>query len=179
MVGLIPLLAVETIEPELLERLPGLPRAAGVVPHATAPTSWATPRRSRERAKPTAACSRSSARRGCARSSARMLDENEFLSPLRLALGLALARATTRSVSRSTGSDLGEVDYEPAESRSGLFGGNSNWRGPVWFPLNYLIIEALQKFDWYYGDDFTRGAPGGLRADADAVGGRRSSSRGG
>jgi hypothetical protein len=49
---------------------------------------------------------------------------------------------------------LGEVRYEPAESRSGLFGGNSNWRGPVWFPLNYLIIEALQKFDWYYGEGF-------------------------
>jgi hypothetical protein len=52
------------------------------------------------------------------------------------------------------GRELGRVDYEPAESRSGLFGGNSNWRGPVWFPLNYLIIEALQKFDWYYGDGF-------------------------
>jgi hypothetical protein len=52
------------------------------------------------------------------------------------------------------GRDFGEIGYEPAESRSGLFGGNSNWRGPVWFPLNYLIIEALQKFDWYYGDTF-------------------------
>ena len=49
---------------------------------------------------------------------------------------------------------MGKVSYEPAESRSGLFGGNSNWRGPVWFPLNYLIIEALQKFDWYYGSTF-------------------------
>ena len=46
------------------------------------------------------------------------------------------------------------VDYEPAESRSGMFGGNSNWRGPVWFPVNYLLIESLQKFDFYYGDDF-------------------------
>ena len=83
-----------------------------------------------------------------------MLDEREFLSPYGL-----------RSVSRwhadhpfrlsVNGDDLGEVDYEPAESRSGLFGGNSNWRGPVWFPLNYLIIEALQKFDWYYGPTFT------------------------
>ncbi|HTI04060.1 MAG TPA: hypothetical protein VL549_01995, partial [Gemmatimonadales bacterium] len=55
---------------------------------------------------------------------------------------------------RIDGAEVGEVRYEPAESRSGLFGGNSNWRGPVWFPLNYLIIEALQKFDWYYGDNF-------------------------
>ena len=46
------------------------------------------------------------------------------------------------------------VDYQPAESTSGLFGGNSNWRGPVWFPVNYLIIEALQKLHYYFGDDF-------------------------
>src|SRR5215469_4400321 len=46
------------------------------------------------------------------------------------------------------------VDYEPAESRSRLFGGNSNWRGPIWFPMNFLIIESLQKFHHYYGDDF-------------------------
>jgi hypothetical protein len=44
------------------------------------------------------------------------------------------------------------VDYEPAESTSGSFGGNSNWRGPVWFPLNFLLIEALQRFHHYYGD---------------------------
>jgi hypothetical protein len=45
------------------------------------------------------------------------------------------------------------VDYEPAESHTGLFGGNSNWRGPVWFPLNFLLIESLQKFHYYFGDD--------------------------
>ena len=45
------------------------------------------------------------------------------------------------------------VDYEPAETKSGFFGGNSNWRGPVWFPVNYLIIESLQKFHHYFGDD--------------------------
>jgi hypothetical protein len=46
------------------------------------------------------------------------------------------------------------VDYEPAESTSGLFGGNSNWRGPIWFPVNFLLIESLQKFDYYLGADF-------------------------
>jgi hypothetical protein len=46
------------------------------------------------------------------------------------------------------------VGYEPGESTSGVFGGNSNWRGPVWMPLNHLIIESLQKFHHYYGDDF-------------------------
>jgi hypothetical protein len=53
------------------------------------------------------------------------------------------------------------VAYEPAESRSGLFGGNSNWRGPVWFPINYLLVEALQKFHHYYGDDFLVECPTG------------------
>jgi hypothetical protein len=46
------------------------------------------------------------------------------------------------------------VRYQPGESDSGLFGGNSNWRGPIWFPVNYLVIESLQKFHHYYGDDF-------------------------
>jgi hypothetical protein len=53
------------------------------------------------------------------------------------------------------------VSYEPAESTTGLFGGNSNWRGPVWFPLNYLLIESLQKFHHYYGDDFLVESPTG------------------
>jgi len=53
------------------------------------------------------------------------------------------------------------VDYEPAESSSGLFGGNSNWRGPIWFPVNYLLIEALQKFHHFYGDTLKVACPAG------------------
>jgi hypothetical protein len=53
------------------------------------------------------------------------------------------------------------VDYVPGESTSGLFGGNSNWRGPIWFPVNYLIIESLQKFHHYYGEDFKIECPTG------------------
>jgi hypothetical protein len=49
---------------------------------------------------------------------------------------------------------VNRVQYEPAESTTGLFGGNSNWRGPVWFPVNYLLIESLQKFHHYFGEDF-------------------------
>jgi hypothetical protein len=49
---------------------------------------------------------------------------------------------------------VNQVDYEPAESTTGLFGGNSNWRGPIWMPVNYLLIESLQKFHHYYGEDF-------------------------
>lgn len=53
------------------------------------------------------------------------------------------------------------VDYEPAESATGLFGGNSNWRGPIWFPVNYLLIESLQKFHYYLGDGFRVDYPTG------------------
>jgi hypothetical protein len=53
------------------------------------------------------------------------------------------------------------VEYDPGESSTGLFGGNSNWRGPIWFPVNYLLVESLQKFHHYYGDDFTIECPAG------------------
>jgi hypothetical protein len=53
------------------------------------------------------------------------------------------------------------VDYEPAESSTGLFGGNSNWRGPIWFPVNYLLIESLQKFHFFLGDNFKVECPTG------------------
>lgn len=54
-----------------------------------------------------------------------------------------------------------QVAYEPAESTSGMFGGNSNWRGPIWFPMNFLLIESLQKFHRYVGDDFKVECPTG------------------
>src|SRR5256886_774606 len=63
-------------------------------------------------------------------------------------------------VYRHDGMEL-SVRYQPAESDSGLFGGNSNWRGPIWFPVNFLIIESLQKFHHYYGDDFRIECPTG------------------
>jgi hypothetical protein len=53
------------------------------------------------------------------------------------------------------------VSYDPAESSTGLFGGNSNWRGPVWFPVNYLLIESLQRFHHFYGDDLKVECPTG------------------
>jgi hypothetical protein len=82
---------------------------------------------------------------------ATMLDEAEFLSPHGL-----------RSVSRRHAAEpfvlaldgtRAAVDYEPAESTTGLFGGNSNWRGPVWFPVNVLIIEGLRRFAAFFGED--------------------------
>ena len=65
------------------------------------------------------------------------------------------------------------VDYEPAESSTGLFGGNSNWRGPVWFPVNYLLIESLQKFHYFLGDDFKVECPTGSGQMHESLGGRR------
>ncbi len=81
----------------------------------------------------------------------RMLDEEEFLSPygLRSLSRRHLDKPFTVSLG---GSDF-TVGYEPAESTSGLFGGNSNWRGPVWMPVNYLLIEALREFAGFFGDD--------------------------
>jgi hypothetical protein len=81
-----------------------------------------------------------------------MLDPAEFLSPHGVR-SLSRAHADKPYVLDLAGVRH-EVRYEPAESRTGLFGGNSNWRGPIWFPINYLLIEALQRFDHYYGEDF-------------------------
>jgi hypothetical protein len=89
----------------------------------------------------------------------RMLDENELLSDYGVR---AISKVHEREpyVFRVNGADL-TVRYLPGESDSGLFGGNSNWRGPIWFPVNYLIIESLQKFHHYYGDDFRVECPTG------------------
>ena len=88
-----------------------------------------------------------------------MLDEAEFLSPygLRALSRYHLERPYTLEMNGMTHS----VDYEPAESNTGLFGGNSNWRGPIWFPVNYLIIESLQTFHHFYGDQLKLEFPTG------------------
>jgi hypothetical protein len=92
---------------------------------------------------------------------ATMLNESEFLSPHGLR-AVSRVHAERPYILDVMGTQY-RVDYEPAESSSGLFGGNSNWRGPVWFPLNFLIVEALQKFHYYLGDDFKVECPTGSR----------------
>jgi hypothetical protein len=88
-----------------------------------------------------------------------MLDESEMLSPHGLrAISL---RHRDRPFTLRIGSFEATVDYEPGESTSGLFGGNSNWRGPVWFPVNYLLVEALRRFARFYGDDVLVEHPAG------------------
>jgi hypothetical protein len=158
MVGLIPLFAVEVLDPELLDKVPDFkshmefflnnrPDLAQLVSRWTVPGEGKRTLLSLLRGHRMKALLH------------RMLDPNEFLSDYGV-----------RSVSRyhhdhpfvrSVHGESFSVDYEPAESRSRLFGGNSNWRGPIWFPVNFLIIESLQKFHYYYGDDFKIECPTG------------------
>ncbi len=92
-----------------------------------------------------------------------VLDEAEFLSPHGLR-SVSKAHATDPFIFE-IGEHVATVAYEPAESRSGLFGGNSNWRGPIWMPTNYLLIEALRRFGRFFGDDYTVRDPTGSVAD--------------
>jgi hypothetical protein len=157
-VGLIPLFAVETLEPRLLERLPGFRRRMEWfienrpdLTHAVA--SMAIPGRGER--KLLSIVDPEQLRLILKR----MLDENEFLSPFGIR-SLSRAHADHPFVLAADGAEH-SVDYEPGEATSGLFGGNSNWRGPVWFPLNYLLIESLQKFHHYLGDAYKVECPTG------------------
>ncbi len=89
----------------------------------------------------------------------RMLDPEEFLGPT--GIRSMSKYHQTNPYSTVVDGQRYEVRYEPAESSTGLFGGNSNWRGPIWFPLNFLIAEAMQRFHHYYGDDFLVECPTG------------------
>jgi hypothetical protein len=90
---------------------------------------------------------------------ATMLDEREFLSPYGVR-ALSLVHKDRPYLFELDGRQY-TVDYEPGESTNTLFGGNSNWRGPVWFPVNYLLIESLQRFHYYFGDEFQVECPTG------------------
>jgi hypothetical protein len=158
MVGLIPLFAVETLEPELLDALPDFKRRLewylNYRPELAALVSqWDVPGRGHRRLL--------SLLRGHRMKLIlkRMLDETEFLSSFGVR-ALSRVHAEHPYVYRRAGIDL-TVNYRPAESDTMLFGGNSNWRGPIWFPVNFLIIESLQKFGHYYGDDFKIECPTG------------------
>ncbi len=90
---------------------------------------------------------------------ARMLDETEFLSPFGIR-SLSAQHRDAPYVLRMDGQEW-RVQYEPGESQTALFGGNSNWRGPVWFPMNYLLMESLERYYHFYGDDFKIECPAG------------------
>ena len=88
-----------------------------------------------------------------------MLDESEFLSPYGLRSVSQFHRNHPYTI-HARGMDY-RLDYEPGESRTRLFGGNSNWRGPIWFPINYLILESLKRYHMYFGDSFKIECPVG------------------
>ncbi|HZZ41797.1 MAG TPA: hypothetical protein VFE58_02580 [Tepidisphaeraceae bacterium] len=150
-VGLIPLFAVEVLSPELLAQVPEFaerlewflelrPDLAGLV------SRWFEEGKGNTRLL--------SLLRGhrMKRLLKRMLDESEFLSPF----GIRALSASHRDHPYLFSCDgmTCTVGYEPGESQSGLFGGNSNWRGPIWMPVNFLLIDSLRSFHSYYGDDF-------------------------
>jgi len=151
MVGLIPLYAVEILEPELLERVPDFsrrlewflnyrPDLAALVSH------WNEPGRGNRRL---LSLLRGHRMKGLLK---RMLDETEFLSDYGIR-SLSRAHLDDPYVFSCMGHRL-SVQYQPGESESEVFGGNSNWRGPIWFPVNYLLVTSLRRFAEYYGPEF-------------------------
>lgn len=158
MVGLIPLFAVETIEPETLQQLPNFKKRL----------EWFI--QNRPDLRRNVACMQTpgvGAKRLLAIASQdklkrileKMLDESEFFGEYGIR-AVSRYHAEHPYLFYADGMEC-RVDYEPAESSSGLFGGNSNWRGPVWFPVNFLLIESLQKFHHYLGDHFQVECPTG------------------
>ncbi|TMQ58686.1 MAG: glucosidase [Candidatus Eisenbacteria bacterium] len=157
LVGLIPLIAVEVLEEEAIARLPGfgkrlrwfLENRKDLVRHISYMESGGGGHSHRLLAIPR--------RERLVRVLEYMLDENEFLSPYGV-----------RSLSRYhrdhpfvflVGGTEHRVDYSPGEATTPLFGGNSNWRGPIWFPVNYLLIEALERYHHFYGDSLRVACP--------------------
>ncbi|KST66880.1 MGH1-like glycoside hydrolase domain-containing protein [Mastigocoleus testarum] len=159
LVGLIPLLGVNVIKPETIKNLPGFKKrlewfidnrpdlkknvacmvTEGMGAKRLLALCYATPRNDGKPNK-------------LQRLLSYMFDEAEFLSPYGIR-SVSKYHEHNPFVMHVNGNEY-RVEYQPAESTSGMFGGNSNWRGPVWFPINYLLLEALQNFHEYLGDDF-------------------------
>ena len=157
MVGLIPLFAVETLDSELIDRLPRfkhrmqwfIENRPDFSLHIETQSQDGEVRRFLSLVN----------RHRLPKVLRYMLDEQEFLSPYGVR-ALSRYHKDHPYVFSMMGTSQ-SVEYQPAESTNGLFGGNSNWRGPVWFPVNYLLIESLQKFHYYFGDSFTVEYPTG------------------
>jgi len=149
LVGLVPLFAVEALEPEFVQHFRHFVRRIGWFLEHSADLANCIDRSQTNAHGPRYLLSIVNRRR-LLRMMRYLLDENEFLSPCGV-------RAVSKYhhehpyVLHVDGQEY-RVDYEPAEAKTGLFGGNSNWRGPIWFPTNFLLIESLQKFHHYYGD---------------------------
>jgi hypothetical protein len=162
LVGIIPLFAVEVLEEELLEHLPGfakrmrwfLNNRGDLARHISyMKTESADHAEHRLLAIPS--------RDRLLRVLRYVLDEREFLSPYGIR-SISRVHKEHPYVFHADGQEF-RVDYVPGESNTGLFGGNSNWRGPIWFPVNYLLIEALERYHHFYGDDLRVECPVGSR----------------
>ena len=156
MVGLLPLIAVEVLDEDLVRSLPGFnKRLAWFLKHRQDLSRHITHCEHDHGHRLIAIPSRARLERVLGY----MLDENEFLSPYGI-----------RSMSKfhrehpfefHAGGEVHRVEYVPGESNTGVFGGNSNWRGPIWFPVNYLLIEALERYHQFYGDHMRVECPAG------------------
>ncbi|HEX7009911.1 MAG TPA: glucosidase [Phycisphaeraceae bacterium] len=159
LVGLIPLIAVEVIEQDTLNRLPGFKKRTDWFirhrPDLARLITYMEPRNG-EHGRYLLAIP---AFQQLQRVLRYMLDENELLSPFGIR-SLSRFHREHPFILRLNG-DEHCVGYEPGESQTGLFGGNSNWRGPVWFPINYLLIEALERYHHFYGNDLRIECPTG------------------
>jgi hypothetical protein len=153
-VGLLPLIAAEVLDDEVIDRLPAFRKRM----------RWFLDNRSDlagqvsfgERGHVLLAVP---SRDHLVRVLRTMLDETEFFSPNGIR---SMSKVHEKSPYHlDFGGETLEVDYEPGESRSGLFGGNSNWRGPIWMPINYLLVEALERYHHFYGDELRVECPAG------------------
>ncbi|HEX3728506.1 MAG TPA: hypothetical protein VHV47_01790 [Opitutaceae bacterium] len=158
-VGIIPLFAVEYLEEGRMDQLPGFAKRTRWFlknrPDLAAHISYMA----RDGRDPGRRLLAIPSRERLERVLRYVFDEKEFLSPYGIR---SLSRAyAEKPFVLSFGGEEHRVDYEPGESRTWLFGGNSNWRGPIWFPLNYLLIEALERYHHFYGDGFTMEFPTG------------------
>ncbi|HKS36068.1 MAG TPA: glucosidase [Verrucomicrobiae bacterium] len=159
-VGIIPLFAVEILRNEVISRLPGFSkRMHWFLENRPALAQHVTQQNSLDETMHTHRLLAIPTRDRLERVLRYVLDENEFLSPFGI-----------RSLSRvyrekpfvfAVNGEEHRVDYAPGESIAGLFGGNSNWRGPIWFPINYLLIEALERYHHFYGDGLRVECPTG------------------
>lgn len=157
-VGLIPLFASTVLEPDTMERFPHFSRRIEwLLEHRPELAEYIRPMTEpgqQERLLLTLAN-----RNKLGRIFEKLLDENEFLSPFGVRSLSRIYKDQPYTI-RLDGHSY-TIDYEPAESTTSSFGGNSNWRGPIWFPVNYLLIEALQRFDYYYGESLKVEFPSG------------------
>jgi hypothetical protein len=158
MVGIVPLFAVEALEEEDLGRLPGfVKRMNWFLRNRHDLASQVSYMETAEGGKHRLLAIPS--RKRLERMLRYILDENEFLSPFGIR-SISKIHEKEPFIFRSNGEEY-RVEYVPGESPTALFGGNSNWRGPVWFPVNFLIIEGLERYHHYFGKDFLIECPTG------------------